>query len=80
MSVELPKPNTASVKVKGNQSDINPLTRDNITVFADLSDITSPRGEPYTVPLKATLNKAGSSVQVVSIEPTEVKVVIKSKK
>ena len=74
---QLPKPNKVSVRVKGHQNDINPLSRNDITVFADLSNIAST-GE-HSVPLKAVLAKSGTSVQVVSITPAEVKVTIGKK-
>lgn len=76
--VQLPVPNKVSVKVKGNQSDISQLTRNDITVFADLENITTP-GE-HSVPLKAVLTKPGTSVQVVSITPATVKITIKEVK
>ncbi|MBQ9804005.1 MAG: hypothetical protein IJW35_04085 [Lentisphaeria bacterium] len=76
--VKLPVPNKVSVKVKGNQNEVNLLTRNDITVFADLSGITAP-GD-HTVPLQATLTKSGSSVQVVSITPAAVRVTIREHK
>lgn len=77
-AIHLPVPNKVTVRVKGHQNDINPLNRDNITVYADLSDVTSP-GE-YTIPLRAALTQTGSSVQVESISPAEVKVTIPENK
>ena len=73
-AVALPAPARVAVTITGPQNEINRISRDNVTVFADLSDATRP-GE-YTVALKATVAEAGDSLRVTTIEPEKVRVTI----
>lgn len=74
--VALPIPARVTVNIIGAQAAINHISKENITVFADLSDILKP-GE-YTVPLRANISGAEKNVKLTSITPDSVLVKIKN--
>lgn len=75
--ISLPKPGKVTVTVSGMQSDINDMSRDQLTVFADLSDSRYTSVGDHTVQLQVHLNN--NKVNLSNIEPKEVKVSIRQK-
>lgn len=75
--ISLPRPGKVTVTVTGMQSDINDMSRDQLTVFADLSDSRYTAVGEHTVQLQVHLNN--KKVVLSNIEPKEVKVSIRQK-
>jgi ACT domain-containing protein len=72
--VALPHPAKVTVTLLGSQSVINHISKDKITVFADLSNITVP-GQ-YNVPLKVNIAEKEDGIKNITVKPEKVKVII----
>ena len=52
---------TISVRVRGNRSVVEPLTAEDITAHADLTEIVSLDSDPITVPVRVTASGVSSN-------------------
>lgn len=63
---------TVSVTLSGNRSEIEPLTKENVSAIADLTQIISLDADPIMVPVKVTVN--GMDNLNASVYPGNVKI------